>query len=153
MPEITKVSYTHDAIIEEILVNPAISQGELSQRFGYTQGWMSIILNSDAFKERLAERKGELTDPKLVASINERLDAIARRSLDKIISRLDMDYPMKTSELIDVAKLGVGAGKTGAPGVQQNLYVMNIPAPASTAQEWLSSSSSPRPAPKPFIDV
>lgn len=146
MPEIANVRYPHEAIIDEILINPSVSQGELSARFGYTQGWMSIIINSDAFQERLAQRKGELIDPKITASIEERLDAVARRSLDKIIERLDMNAPIKTGELIDMAKLGVGSRHQQPSAVQNNLYVMNIPAPAKSAEEWLSSSTR-RPPP------
>ena len=85
MSEITKVRYTHDAIIDMIIANPAVSQGDLSREFGFTESWMSIIINSDSFQERLANRKGELVDPKIKASIEARLDAIARRALDRLL--------------------------------------------------------------------
>ena len=35
---IQRVSYTHDALIDMIIANPEVSQGELSKAFGYTQG-------------------------------------------------------------------------------------------------------------------
>lgn len=145
--EIKKVRYTHDAVIDEILVNPSISQNELAKIFGFSAGWMSICINSDAFQERLAERKGMLTDPKIIASINERLDAIARRSLEKIMDRLDNPGAnIKTMELVAIAKLGVGDKNTrpAGPQLQQNnLYVVNLPPPAQNSQQWLSNRSAP----------
>lgn len=143
MPPIQKVRYTHDAMIDEILANPSISQGELARQFGYTQTAVSIQVNSDAFKERLAERKGQLTDPMLIASINERLDAIARRSLDKIIERLDRpDSGLKPMELVAIAKLGVG-DKNTRPAVaqtQNNLYVVALPPQAKDSSAWLNAA-------------
>lgn len=147
MPEIAKVRYTHDAVIDEILMNPSISQNDLAKHFGYTPGWMSIVINSDAFQERLAERKGELTDPKVRASINERLDALAKRSLEKLLDRLDNPgAQIKTLELVAIAKLGVGDKNTrpAGPQTQNNLYVVSLPSPAQDAKSWIANRSDPR---------
>lgn len=147
MPEIARVRYTHDAVIDEILMNPAISQNDLAKHFGFSPAWMSIVVNSDAFKERLAERKGELVDPKLVATINERLDSIAKRSLEKIMDRLDNPgAQIKTMELVAIAKLGVGDKNTrpAGPQVQNNLYVVSLPSPAKDAKAWIANRSDPR---------
>jgi DNA-binding MarR family transcriptional regulator len=140
MPEIASVRYTHDGIIDEIIAFPAISQGELASRFGYTQSWMSIIINSDAFQERLAERKGELVDPKIRASVSDRLEALAKRSLDKLLERLDTQQPFSNAELISAAKLGAG-DIISRPSVQQNnMYVLQIPPSAPDPAAWLRSS-------------
>ena len=148
-PMLRKIRYTHDAVIEEILANPSISQNELSQIFGFTPSWMSICINSDAFQDRLAERKAELTDPQLRATINERLDAIARRSLDRIMDRLDSPVhgSIKTADLVSIARLGVGDKNTrpAGPVTQNNLYVVALPTPAKTAETWLSNRSHPTP--------
>lgn len=143
MGEIQKVRYTHDAIIDCILANPSVSQGDLAREFGFTQAWMSIIINSDAFQERLAERKGELCDPIIRASTEARLDALAKRSLDKLLDRVDNNHPVSTGDLIRMAALGVGDRNRRpekAP-IEQNLYVVNLPPPAKDANSWLSSSS------------
>jgi hypothetical protein len=144
-PTLKRVHFTHDAIIDEILMNPAISQNELSTKFGYSVGWMSIVINSDAFQERLAARKGELLDPAIKASLEERAAGAAQRALDRILERLDSPAQVgaiKTADLVSIAKLAV-APKTQAPPPQQNLYLVQIPAPASNAQAWLSSVSRP----------
>ena len=146
MTEIAKVRYTHDAIIDEILINPAISQGEIAKQFGFTQTWVSIVINSDSFQERLAERKGQLIDPAIQATINQRLDAIAKRSLDKIIERLDSPTSgsIKNADLISMAKLGVGDKNTrpAGPQIQQNnLYVVSLPPPAANSAAWLANAN------------
>jgi len=149
MPEIEKVRYTHDAIIDEILVDPAISQGELARRFGYSQAWMSIVINSDAFKSRLAERKGELVDPKIQATIEQRLEGVANRALDKILDRLESQVPLKPLELIAMAKLGVGdrANRPAGPAQTNNLYVFTAPAVPDSSAKWLENSSRARSGP------
>ncbi len=143
MPEIEKVRYTHDAIIDEILVDPAISQGELSRRFGFSQAWMSIIINSDAFQARLAERKGTLVDPKIQARVEERLEALANRALDRLLDRVESSVPLKPLELVAIAKLGVGdrANRPAAQAQTNNLYVFTAPAVPDSSAQWLENSS------------
>ena len=154
MPEIANVRYTHDAIIDEIIVDPAISQGELARRFGYSQAWVSIIINSDAFKSRLAERKGELVDPKIRASVEERLESLAKRSLDRLLERVESSVPLKPMELVAMAKLGAGDRMNRQPGpaVSNNLYVFTAPPVPANSREWLASSSR-APAQGAFQDV
>lgn len=147
MAEIAKIRYTHDAIIDEILVDPSISQGELSRRFGFSQAWMSIVINSDAFKNRLAERKGELVDPKITASVEERLESLAKRSLDRLLERVESSVPLKPLELVAMAKLGAGDRMNRSPGpaVNNNLYVFTAPPVPADSRAWLSGSSRPPP--------
>lgn len=145
MSEIKKVRYTHDAIIDTIIVDPAISQRDLARQFGFTEAWMSIIINSLSFQERLAERKGELVDPKITASIEARVDALAKRALDRLMDRVEAKngIGMKDSDLIAAAKLGVGNRNIAPPPPppQHNLYVVQIPMPAATPQEWMATRS------------
>lgn len=150
--QIRTVKYTHDAMIDDIVENPAIKQGEIAKKYGYSDTWVSIVVNSDAFKAKLAERKAELVDPKIRASIEDRLGGIAAKALDKIIERLDNAASMiKTPELIAIAKLGVGdrnLTKT-APVSQTNLYVVALPPPAVSAKAWSEAvQGGPRSSPE-----
>ncbi len=83
-----KVNYTHDAVIDQIIARPGISQGQLAQMFGYTQSWLSVVMSSDAFRERLAERRGEVVDPAITASVEERFRAVTLRSLEVLQEKL-----------------------------------------------------------------
>jgi hypothetical protein len=155
MPAIASVSYTHDAIIDEILARPGIAQWELAKIFGYSQAWMSIIINSDAFKERLAERKGVIVDPQIRASVEDRLDAVARMSLDKIMDKLESPGPHKIQDLVAAARLGVGDRNlvNSKPAVQNNLYVVHLPTPAPNTGNWLDNAQGRKIPPAEVIDV
>jgi len=104
---------------------------------------MSIIINSGSFQVRPATRKGELVDPKIKASIEARLDAIARRALDRLLDKIDNNHPVSNSDLIRMAALGVGDRnkRPETAPVQQNLYVVNLPPPERDAKTWLRTSS------------
>jgi hypothetical protein len=147
MAEIERVRYTHDAMIDEILVDPAISQGELARRFGFSQAWISIVINSDSFQARLAERKGTLVDPKITARVEERLESLAKRALDRLLERVESSVPLKPMELVAMAKLGAGdrANRPAAAPQTNNLYVFTAPAVPDNSAKWLASSSRPAP--------
>ena len=54
-----RVKYSHDAMIDLIIASPGIQQNTLAIHFGYTVGWISTIMQSDAFQAKLAARKDE----------------------------------------------------------------------------------------------
>lgn len=120
---VAKIRYSHDAMIDQIIAAPAISQGQLAAMFGYTQAWVSQIIATDAFQARLAERKDELVDPAIRASIEERFRALVQRSLEVLQQKLskpadevsDM-LALKASEL-GAKALGIGqvSGPTPSP--------------------------------------
>lgn len=60
MANITELRFMNDQIIDCVLANPTISREELGRRFKVSAGWIGIVAGSDAFKERLEERKIEL---------------------------------------------------------------------------------------------
>lgn len=134
---IQRVKYTHDALIDMIIANPAVSQGQLAMHFGYTQGWLSRVMNSDAFQARLAARKTEVVDPQLVLSIDEKLRALASKSLDVVLDKLAVmqnpDTALKALEVTSKA-LGYGARQQNL-NVQQN-FVVALPPKAASASEW-----------------
>jgi hypothetical protein len=109
---IAKVRYTHDAMIDMVVENPWVSQNELGARFGYTATWVSLIFSSDAFRERLHERKAELVDPQIRASIEERLRAVTAKSLDVLLEKLNR--PVVADNLaLRAAELGARGMGTG----------------------------------------
>lgn len=84
-----KVHYTHSAMIDQIIANPCISQNQLASYFGYTAGWVSQIISSDAFQAQLAARTGELVDPILQTSIEARFKGLVSRSLEILAEKLN----------------------------------------------------------------
>lgn len=121
---VAKVRYTHDAMIDAIISQPTISQNELAHVFGYTPGWVSQIIASDAFQSRLAERTSELVDPTIRATVEDRFKALVLRSLDILRDKLDRpsssipdNLAIRSLEL-GTRALGYGA-KDLAPAVPQ----------------------------------
>ena len=125
---IAKVRYTHDAMIDQILANPAISQNELAATFGYTPAWVSLVMSSDAFRERLAERRGEVVDPALTASVEERFRAMTVRSLEVLQEKLSQPATAIPDNLV-LKAVELGAKGLGVGG--------NAPAPAPLPEDRL----------------
>ena len=131
-----KVRYTHDAMIDQIIGNPGISEKELAQVFGYSVQWVNRLLCSDAFQARLALRKEEVIDPKLTATVEERLRGLAMQSLEVIQEKLaatkDAKVALKALELCTKAQ-GYGAGQKGPVSVN---FVVALPTVAPTEKAW-----------------
>lgn len=138
---IERVKYSHDAMIDLMIAQPMISQGELAAHFGYTQTWVSRVINSDAFQARLALRKEEIIDPVIVASMEEKMKAVAAKSLDIVLEKLNtignFDNALKAFEATSKA-MGYGARQ---PQAVQNNFVIALPAKAASAEEWMRDHS------------
>ena len=139
---IARVKYSHDAMIDLLIANPAISQNEIAANFGYTVPWVSRIMNSDAFQARLALRKEELLDPVIVASIEEKFRALASKSLDVVLDKLSVTNSVE----LGLKALEISAKALGYGARQQNLnvqtnFVVALPAKAADAGSWASAHS------------
>lgn len=136
---IARVKYSHDGMIDLMIAQPMISQGELAAHFGYTQAWVSQVINSDAFQARLALRKEELVDPVIVASIDEKMKAVASKSLEVVLEKLtlvkDFNQAIKAFEATTKA-MGYGARQTAQV---QNNFVVALPDKAASAEEWMNA--------------
>lgn len=134
---IARVKYSHDAMIDVIIANPAVHQNQIAAHFGYTPAWVSRIVNSDAFQARLADRKGELIDPTIMLTLEEKIRGLADMSLgivmDKLAATRNPDTALKALELSTRA-LGFGAKQSNVT-LQQN-FVVAMPAKVVDAQEW-----------------
>lgn len=108
-------NYSHDAMIDAIIADPTISQSELASLFGYTAGWISQVINSDAFKAKLAQRIADLRDPIITASMEEQFKGILARGLE--ITRAKLDNPNVSDNFVlrsmdlSAKALGYGAKK------------------------------------------
>jgi len=113
---IVKVTYTHDAMIDVILQEPTVTSKELAELFGYSTGWVSRILASDAFQARLAERKSALIDPVIAQSVNTRMKAVVIQATGIMQEKLDAEasasYAMDALGLASKA-LGMGGKVRG----------------------------------------
>lgn len=86
---IQKVSAGHEAIIQQILLEPRTTHEELAEMFGYSRTWLTRVIGSDSFQARLAQRRLEMVDPDLRARLNDRVKGAVLQSVDTIQRRLD----------------------------------------------------------------
>jgi hypothetical protein len=140
-PRLHKLRYTHEAMIDIIIAEPGIKQNELAIRFGVSVPWVSRIIGSDAFQGALAKRREELTDPFLVATLEERMTGVAMQALDVIGEKLaltqNVDVALKAYD-ISMKALGFGA-KTGSNTAIQNNFVVALPPKALNSTDWAKS--------------
>lgn len=97
---ISQVRYSHDAMVDAIIANPCITQNELGAMFNTSASWVSQVLTSDAFQARLHQRKDELTDPTIRATIKERFEAMVRRSLEILEQKLNKPADQVSDQLV-----------------------------------------------------
>lgn len=113
MGRLAKVSYSHEAMIDLIITCPGISQNELAARFGYTPGWISNILASDAFQAKLAERRKEVIDPTMVATLEERFRGLVVQGHE--VLKRELDKPAVKPE-VALRAMELGARALGLGG-------------------------------------
>lgn len=133
------VHYSHDAMIDIIIANPSLKQNELAQMFGKSVPWISRIIGSDAFQAALAKRRADLTDPYLVASIEERFKGVVTQSLDIVAEKLEKDKNIDLAlKTLDVGVKALGYGARGGGNQQTNQFIIQLPPKMQDADEWAS---------------
>lgn len=121
MGRLAKVSYTHKDMIDFLLANPMCSVGDLAARYGYTIGWVSNIMQSDAWKAAYAARREEMLDPTLALTIEERMRGMVSLSLNRLQEKLEAPV---VSDNVVLKALELGAKSLGLgqpqPAAQDN---------------------------------
>lgn len=138
-PQIAKVRYTHDAMIDLVIANPQISQNEIAAHFGYTPSWVSTVFASDAFQARLAERKGDLVDPFIRQTVEERMRALVLQSITLLHEKLEQpgisaDIAL---EAFKASTKALGYGARPAVNINDNRqYVVRLPEKSASSAQW-----------------
>lgn len=128
MGNLAKLSYTHDAMIDLLVAHPEMSQNALAAQFGYSAGWVSNIMASDAFQARLAARREELVDPTVTATLEERFRGITLLSLTRLQEKLEKptvsdNVVLKAVEL-GAKSLGVGGNAPLSSNATDHLAIL-----------------------------
>lgn len=167
MAEINKLSPTHEALLRWVLQNPGprlVSRA--AEFFGYSVPWMSTVMNSDAFRAKLAELS-EQADCAVVADIPAKLRGVASLALDGLaeqVHRASNDLTMQPREFLKetaemaLEKLGFGAkGAAASPTTINNtqVFVAADPGALARARERFAALglSSPTPLPAPDLPL
>jgi len=137
-PQIAKVRYTHDAMIDLVIARPEISQNQIAAHFGYTPSWVSTVFASEAFQERMAQRKEELVDPFIRRSVEERMKALVIQSLGVLQEKLEQPG-VSADVALEAFKASTKALGYGARPQVQNVerqYIVHVPQKALSSGEW-----------------
>lgn len=119
MGVVAKVNYSHTDMIDFIIANPGTTQNALAARYGYSVGWVSNVMASDAWQSAMAARRSEICDPVLVATIEERFKGITLMSLERLKQKLEAPQ-VSDNVVLKAVELGAKAIGVGgnAPPVQ-----------------------------------
>jgi len=134
MYEIAKISYRHEAIIDWLLANPDRPLIACARELGYTQAWLSVIINSEMFQAAYHARATRY-HAEVEASIRDRMLATASLSLEATaerISRGDASERLLTDTNKNVLQmLGYGASRepgNGGGGQHVHFHQTNVDA-------------------------
>ena len=111
-----KSSFSYEKLADTLILNPRLSRKELSELFGYTESWISIVMHSDAFKVVMQRRKGDLVDPILRATIEDHYKALAAKSCHVLMEKLSAPVHVISDDLaLRAAALGAQMFKAAPP--------------------------------------
>lgn len=131
---------THAMIIDFLIANPGCSRQDIADAFGYRSlQSITLITNSDSFKAAFAARKKDMVDPVVIASVEDRIRGLANRSAELLAEKLEQPNPSEKL-LLQVFRESTRAGNYGVAGggaPVQNNFVVALPGPAASSQEWV----------------
>lgn len=151
--QLKKLSPTHHAIMNYLVANPCVPLSIVAKEFGITQPWLSVVLNSDIFRDMMGKRQDAVFHH-TVMPLKEKMTVLASKGLDKLIDKmdveLDMDVARKTTEGV-LDRLGFGTGKNGPINLQinntQNVHLTQLREEVEEAKRHYGMVA------KPVLDV
>lgn len=117
--QVKELNEWHNALIDYIIANPTASLRLKARQFNVSISWLSIVENSDAFKEKMKARQDAHFENVSIGVVRK-LEAVADTVLDEINFRLDKDngasIPLaQLKELGDMALKNLGFGNKFGP--------------------------------------
>lgn len=110
----------HLMIIDYVLLNPAATQQEIGDHFGYTRETVNLVMNSDLFQAKLEERREEFrakVDGTAIDRLEGKIAGLAEDSVDLLRDKIQqeraiigLDATRETAEMA-LKALGYGAPK------------------------------------------
>lgn len=120
--QLVELNHRHMRIAEYILANPSARLGEVAAAVGFSTSWVSIVVNSDIFREYLMQRNREISDAVHI-SLQEKMAGIAHRAVEKLGEAIDnSNDPHFILAAADktLGRLGYGPNKSSQVVVNQN---------------------------------
>lgn len=93
--QITKVNWWHERLADKMLSEPHLTLTEIAKQLGCTLTWLSIVKNSDVFKDYWCLRSKAHSEA-ITSGIKEKSAALAEMSLDVLIEDTEMQIKLGT---------------------------------------------------------
>ena len=120
------LSYRHEAILDWLILNPDKSQGDCARSLGYTEAWLSTVINSNLFRARLAMLQQEKRESGIF-TIVEKLAGLADLAIDRTLKSVECSTdPAFVLSAAEIALKRLGYGPAAPP-----------PAPSSVVNNTL----------------
>lgn len=147
----------HEEVIDFLLVNPGASNKDIAKQFGMSYQWCLILTNSDGFQRRFEERKKELVDPVLRATLEDQMKGLISQSIQVLMDKLEVTPDANLAlKALDIGSRAAGYG--AKPQVQVNQhnqsFVVQVPPKARNSSEWMEQHGPvglPTPNPAPIL--
>lgn len=132
----------HEELLEYLLVNPRASLQEISFYFNATPSWISIVRNSDAFKELYAQRRQAHFD-RVSITVADRVIALADVTLDALTVKMEKHIAADTATIDQLKEVGDMALKALGFGAKSHTNV-NINAPTTNQNVFVDKGTLER---------
>jgi len=128
-PAVAKLSHSHDAILNWLLLNPTATLRECGDQLGYSVPWLSRLIHTDIFQAELAARQGEVFVA-VSQDIPQKLKGLADIAIEKVTEQLlSSESPQFALEVFDktLTKLGYAPQSARQPGAggTTNVFMVN----------------------------
>lgn len=127
--ELTKLNHRHAQIVNWLILHPDKTQGDCARAFGYTEPWLSRLINSDLFQVALQQRQAELGRV-CVHTMANKLQHLAALTIDRSIELVQTKacterFLSETRDSV-LDRLGYGVSRAAQPqgsGEQKHLHI------------------------------
>ncbi len=131
--QIKSVRPWHEQVVDWMLQNPHLTQGQCALFFKKTETWLSLVINSDLFREYKARRFADHHE-NVSHSVIERVSGLAGLSIEVLEERINAerdDIPLGIvldSASLMLKSMGYGPSPVATPAATINLNMNGAPA-------------------------
>jgi hypothetical protein len=112
LPPTARESYSPEVMVELMVRNPLWSHQQFAAYFGRPASWFSSVLASNTFQQELDKRRGEVANPDLTATMDERFRALSLQAVTVLQEKLNVkgvsDLVVLKSAELGIKALGMG---------------------------------------------